>query len=75
MELLSREMGDNVWLSNIRYENQRMSGLISQLLELAKTENVAPPEELLNFSRLVLGEDAVANTVTLTGKGQWEEGA
>ncbi len=36
MELLSREIGENQWLANIQYENERMSALISQLLDLAK---------------------------------------
>lgn len=55
-ELLSREIGDNQWLSNIQYENERMGKLIRQLLELARTENVTPQMEHLNFSRLVAGE-------------------
>lgn len=56
VEILSRETGDNQWISNIRYENERMSALISQLLELAKTENTVPPMEQTDFSRLVFGE-------------------
>lgn len=40
LELLSREIGENQWLSNIQYENERMSALIIQLLELARAENV-----------------------------------
>ncbi len=55
-ELLARELGDNQWLANIQYENERMSMLIGQLLDLAHTENVAPPTEHLDFSRLVAGE-------------------
>ncbi len=55
-ELLEREIGTNQWLSNIQYENQRMSVLIKQLLELARTENVKPQLEHLDFSRLVAGE-------------------
>lgn len=55
-ELLSREIGDNQWLSNIQYENERMGMLVGQLLELARTENVAPQTERLDFSRLVGGE-------------------
>ena len=34
-ELLSRELEDNQWLRNIRYENERMGILVAQLLELA----------------------------------------
>lgn len=55
-ELLSREIGDNQWLHNIRYENDRMGLLVGQLLELARTEQVAPRKEHLDFSRLVGGE-------------------
>ena len=56
VELLSREIGDNQWLQNIQYENERMGILIAQLLELARTENVTPQMENLDFSRLVAGE-------------------
>lgn len=55
-ELLSREVGDNQWLQNIQYENERMGFLVGQLLELARTENVTPQTEHLDFSRLVAGE-------------------
>ena len=55
-ELLSREIGENQWLSNIQYENERMGRLVGQLLELARTENVIPQRERLDFSRLVGGE-------------------
>ena len=54
-ELLSREIGDNQWLSNIQYENERMGKLVGQLLELARTENVKPQMEYLDLSRLVVG--------------------
>lgn len=55
-ELLSREIGDNRWLNNIQYENERMGMLIAQLLELARTENLTPQTERIDFSRLVSGE-------------------
>lgn len=55
-ELLSRELGDNQWLQNIQYENERMGLLVGQLLDLARTENVTPQMEHINFSRLVAGE-------------------
>ena len=55
-ELLSREIGDNQWLQNIQYENERMGMLVGQLLELARTENVTPQTEHIDFSRLVAGE-------------------
>lgn len=55
-ELLVREIGENQWLANIQYENERMGKLVGQLLELARTENVAPQTEHLDLSRLVGGE-------------------
>lgn len=55
-ELLERELGDNQWLKNIQYENERMGVLISQLLDLARTENVTPQMETLDLSHLVSGE-------------------
>lgn len=55
-ELLSREIGDNQWLQNIQYENGRMGVLVGQLLDLARTENVTPQMERIDFSRLVTGE-------------------
>ena len=55
-ELLSREIGDNQWLQNIQYENERMGALVTQLLELARTEDVTPEMEHIDFSRLVDGE-------------------
>lgn len=56
LELLIREIGENPWVSNIQYENERMSELITQLLELARTENVAPPMSIVDLSCLVYGE-------------------
>ena len=55
-ELLSRELGDNQWLQNIQYENERMGLLVGQLLDLARTENVTPQMEHIDLSRLVVGE-------------------
>lgn len=55
-EMLRREIGENQWLENIRYENERMGLLVGQLLELARTESVTPQKERLDFSRLVAGE-------------------
>ena len=55
-ELLSREIGENRWLANIQYENERMGLLVRQLLELARTENIAPQTERVNFSRIASGE-------------------
>ena len=55
-DLLSREIGNNQWLQNIQYENERMGMLVGQLLDLARTENVTPQMERIDFSRLVVGE-------------------
>lgn len=55
-ELLSRELGENQWLANIQYENERMGMLVGQLLDLARTETVTPQMEHIDFSRLVAGE-------------------
>ena len=55
-ELLSREIGDNPWLQNIQYENERMGMLVGQLLQLARTENITPQTEQINLSRLIAGE-------------------
>ncbi len=55
-DLLSREIGENRWLANIQYENERMSALIAQLLDLARTESSSPWKETTDLSRLVYGE-------------------
>ena len=55
-EMLSREIGENKWLSNIQYENERMGVLITQLLDLARSENVTPQMDTIDLSRLVAGE-------------------
>lgn len=55
-ELLFRELGDNQWLQNIQYENERMDKLVKQLLELARTEKMQPQMEKIDFSHLVNGE-------------------
>lgn len=52
-EILAREIGNNQWLTNIQYENERMGKLVTQLLELARTENVTVQKEQLDFGRLV----------------------
>ena len=55
-EMLSRELGDNEWLANIRYENERMGGLVKQLLDLSRAENADIPDEKVDLSRTVTGE-------------------
>lgn len=54
-EMLSREIGDNGWLANIQYENERMGKLVGELLELARTEQVKLPMATVDFGRLVAG--------------------
>ena len=55
-ELLSRELGENEWLSNIQYENDRMGELVRQLLDLSRAENSEPVLEPVDLSRIVTGE-------------------
>lgn len=55
-DVLEDEIGENKWLSNIRYENERMSSLIKQLMQLAKSEKDDNQKEQLDFSKLVIGE-------------------
>ena len=55
-ELLSRELGENEWLANIQYENERMGDLVKQLLDLSKAENTETPMEIVDFSRVITGE-------------------
>ncbi len=55
-EMLSRELGDNEWISNIQYENDRMGELVKQLLDLSRVENADTPMEQVDFSRIVTGE-------------------
>ena len=82
-ELLEGEIGQNEWLANIRYENERMGGLVKQLLDLSRAENTEAAKEPVDFSRVVTGEtlalDAlafdngrefrsdIADGITLTG--------
>ncbi len=55
-ELLKRQIGENEWLSNIDYENERMSELVKQLLFLSKAERGDAIKEPLDLSKLVSGE-------------------
>ena len=55
-ELLAREIGENEWLANIRYENERMGGLVKQLLDLSRAENAEITMEQIDLSRIVTGE-------------------
>lgn len=55
-ELLLREIGENEWLANIRYENERMGSLVKQLLDLSRAENAEVVKEEVDLSRIVTGE-------------------
>ncbi len=61
-ELLAREIGENEWLANIRYENERMGGLVRQLLDLSRAENAEAPMEQMDLSRIVTGEELAFET-------------
>lgn len=55
IELLRRDMGENKWLENIAYENERMRELVTELLELAQNENKTAERKTTDLSRLVNG--------------------
>lgn len=55
LEMLEREFGQSKWLDNARFETNRMTGLIRQLLELARAENSKPQMNRINLSRIVTG--------------------
>lgn len=52
-DLLERQEGENRWLSNIIYENDRMGQLVKDLLDLSRAGSDARPFEEIDFSRLV----------------------
>ncbi len=56
VELLSRDIPHNEWLNSIQYENEKMSHLIIELLDLSRAETMKAPMERLDFSRLITGE-------------------
>lgn len=49
LELLKRETGENRWLDNIAYENERMSAIVRELLDLARLENTQIQIEDVDF--------------------------
>lgn len=55
-EVLAGEIGENRWLNNIVYENERMSILIKQLMALTKTDRSEVKLEKVDFSHIVIGE-------------------
>ena len=64
LELLEKEVPDNEWLNNIKYENERMRLLVTELLDLSRAENKKMEFSKINLSHLVTGEalpfDAIA---------------
>lgn len=54
MELLRREVGNNVWLDNIEYENKRMEAIVKQLLELSRMQEIVKKTNRIDCSHLVL---------------------
>lgn len=55
-ELLSRQVGENRWLSNIQYENERMGSLVTELLMLSHAEGGESIAEEVDFSKLTQQE-------------------
>lgn len=55
-ELLTKEIGDNEWLSNIQYENERMGSLVTDMLALSRAEGSAWQPEQVDLSRIVVQE-------------------
>ena len=54
-EILERQIGENQWISNIKFESYRMQELIQELLKLARMESISPTMERVNLSHIVLG--------------------
>lgn len=55
-EMLGRGIGDNEWLENIKYENERMGTLVKQLLDLSRTGASTAAMTAVDYSRTVTGE-------------------
>ena len=55
IDILQREIGENKWLDNISYENERMRELVTELLELARNENRTVQKTPTDMSYLVNG--------------------
>ncbi len=52
-ELVHRELGDSKWLDNIQYENERMSKLVKELLEVSRAESIESTKEMADLSKIV----------------------
>lgn len=55
-EILARSIGNNEWLNNIQYENERMQKLVTELLDLSRAENSNLEKTNVDFSNLIMGE-------------------
>ncbi len=53
IELLQREIGENKWLDSIAYENNRMRELVTELLELSRSEQRQMECAVTDLSRIV----------------------
>lgn len=77
-DILLAEIGDNKWLDNIRYENEKMSQLVRELLDLMRAEKSSAVRARLDLSNLVSGEvlpwESVAFEKGLTIKSDIEDG-
>lgn len=62
-EMLVREIGENEWLSNIQYENERMGILLKQLLDLSRAENASVPMERIDLSGIVAGDSLALDSL------------
>lgn len=56
LDMLKRQTGENKWIKNIEFENDRMTKIIHGLLKLAKTESVITQMQIIDFSRIILEE-------------------
>ena len=54
VEILKRNNGESNWLNNVEYENNRMSQIVHQLLDLARLESIPMTFEEVDFSNLAV---------------------
>lgn len=71
VELLQREIGENRWLDNIRYENGRMTEIVRSLLDLLRAESLTP--QAAQMERLDLGRAVTAGVLPFEARA-FEEG-
>lgn len=71
VELLGREIGENRWLENIRYENGRMTEIVRSLLDLLRAESTAA--QLKEMERIDLGRTVTAGVLPFEARA-FEEG-